>query len=687
MLSLANFTLEADFHGTGWLALLLLVLFGAWMLWAHRPQRGSSFLRFLIRWLPIIAFGILELLWWDPNLKLSWRQRKLQPIWVMVDDSQSMATAWQGGPRKVLAGIKHLYQTLASHPIQIVNLEGQTVELDTLRRFGRRYTKMNDPFGNISTPELNPAAIVLVTDGQINTGRPPLEQPWVKKVPLLPYLPSEPQPARELKLERIDLPTSLPIDSTIWLSLFVQVQAPSDSFIIGRIMVGERLVWQKNISLKERHLRLQVPLKFSTPGKQILNVELEAPRTGLRVRKSLTIDVGDLRPRIWFCTGLRSPLIGAVKRALPAKNYRFRLWLVDEAQAPPQFKSVKPDLVVLNIDSMSLSRNWFRKQLETWVDSGVAIVAIAAGGAVRGNLSRKLSLKSAPQTSGLSHAVVPVGSDDSPLWLAYRLESRDFSRELWRRLPPIKLSPSSFQINGEVLLESYPGGSPFPVLVLHKRLPLALVNSADIWHWFLQPPERQGFALFWRKLLQFLLVRSRYRPLETTLVPDPPVQNGDNLVIVKLKDLTGRPLSGAQVNIRISNNGLNWSAPSVLHEAAPGIYEQRLLTSVAGPLQIKLEAYRSSYLWGRDSLATQVQPVDIENLTRGVNLGLLHQLAHISHGKVLNDSTIKEWQPPSRYQRVVKTWTYRGIRRFAWLWVLIVMLVTTWVLRKRMGLL
>ncbi len=270
------------------------------------------------------------------------------------------------------------------------------------------------------------------------------------------------------------------------------------------------------------------------------------------------------------------------------------------------------------------------------------------------------------------------------------------NRRFWTDLPaPHTLVAVEALPGAEVLIEANVDGKQRPVMVTRQYgagrvLYLAFdetwrwrYKAADLWH-----------QRIWNQLAQFVMPRpfavsDEYVSLDTGSVS---YQFGDSVdVRVRLLGLDGKPAIDATADALVWKDGRIVSTIGLNADAdIPGIYRGRTESMPEGEYEVSVRAsgYSDSVLKARSEFVV-LPPESGEMTQTSVNEDLLRQMATASGGVYLREEELgqlPELLSPLSSGRVVESETLIW-QSYWWFAMIILLLSMEWILRKRAGLL
>ncbi len=312
------------------------------------------------------------------------------------------------------------------------------------------------------------------------------------------------------------------------------------------------------------------------------------------------------------------------------------------------------------------------------------------------NLGDLIPVKRSPEFNTVlptSLRLTPGGNQQNALRLATDSSANE---SFWSQLPP----PHTFvnaaaAPDAQVLAEVMVDQEAYPVIVARsfgagKVLYLAFdetwrwrYKAADTWH------QRA-----WNQLAKFTMpnpfaVSDEFVSIDVGKASYSSDESPE--IRIRLKDLNGGPATDAIVDAIIWQDGREVAAVSLAADQdLPGVYRGRTLPLNDGEYQVSIRAsgYSDSALTARANFA--VLKIDSGEMTESsINEALLKQMASDSAGVYLREeemARLPELLEPLSNGRIVESETLLW-QSYWWFAPMILLLTAEWILRKRAGLL
>jgi hypothetical protein len=271
--------------------------------------------------------------------------------------------------------------------------------------------------------------------------------------------------------------------------------------------------------------------------------------------------------------------------------------------------------------------------------------------------------------------------------------SPDETRKMWSMLPALAASaPLGGPRPGATILAvtTAPGGGVFPVVAVQRYgqgRSMVFAGEAS-WRWKMMVPSTdRSYEFFWRQSARWL---SSSAPEPVSIrVPDTP-EPGDAIAIdVDARDASFAPVPDATIDATVTLPG-GATQPVKLRPTDPagGRYTATLGPEQAGLYRIHAEARRGSTPLGTADRWMYVGGADREFADPRLNEGFLRRVARNSGGRyarAVDASKVLSWLEEAVPQNAAPE--RRDLWHEPWAFALVIVLLSTeWILRRRWGL-
>ncbi len=741
--------------GGAWIALFWLGLAAALALaiWAYRapvpPLPRTS--RILLGALRFLSLGLLILTLFQPVITVAAKAGNRPLVAVLVDLSSSMAlpavstqadtTSRFEVARSVVSGLlPHLDGEfdveLHGFGVDVTGIEpgDRSVLEDAVP--GAPATALAPALSAILNGETQrPAAVVLISDGGVNSGRDPVALAERSAIPM------------------ITIPTSL--DSTVhdvWVAeclanrsahlgqeTLISVTLSSNLTVATRVGVvlreEDRILTREQVTLPEGPARVPVEVRFRPDrlGAHRYSVEVEAVPGELTAgnnSRSFPIRVEEERLQLLLIADRPTWDFTFIRRALAADRTLAVTALIKKGHEGDGFQPLSGAklgslptrareiaafgaVVLVDVDMAQLPADT-RTALAGFARDGGGLLIVnprESGRSVSAGseLERILPVRPAPAAappvlvtprltvSGSVHPVTAFG------------ESPSRAEQIWAELPPVRMaSPLEVGLAGDVLVEGLGAGNPVP-LVIAGRTPSGralIVNAALAWRWSFLLAGTTGDDLvhrrFWSEAVTWVARGQGGGNLEVHADQSVFLQGREVTLGARLTDDELKPMGDAEVAIEIESlermpTGAGAGSPPGLPEKrrvvlgpaeALGSYSGAAGYLPPGLYRLQGDAKRGPAEWKAEGAQFLVDQASVEAATPDANPDLMRRLAARTGGAfVLPDDVVDSVRKIAREQAMaehtieIKLWNHAG------LFIAFVCCASLeWFLRRRRGL-
>jgi len=545
----------------------------------------------------LLAAAVLCLLW-RPVLNVERVRDRENVLAVAIDASASMA--YGDGERSRLQEVAAALQngTLAkledTFEVRLFSFAQTTTPLDSLESIPAPgpQTRIGDSLVQVlqSAGSIPLAGVVLFSDGAENGGslsEERLTELASYGVPIHTVGVGPEQVAGDLELERLDVPASAPVGSTVTAQVGIRHQGAAATRL--RVYDSETLVAARDIQLPSdtTATSLAIDLPAGEPGTHELRFTLDAldgERNTINNTRTRVVDVPATRRNILYVEGEprweykflrraaerdRALRVASVVRTTPNKFYRQGIDTTAELADGFPVSAAELfayDAVVIGSYEAASLRPEQHRLLKEFVDQrggSVLMLAgrhgMASGGWQNAALAQTLPAQLAGrQVMGLVQRPVRVQPTlygaQSPILRFDPDPKRNADR--WKNLPVLadyqalgKLRPGAI-----VLLEGNADRSRLPLLLWqhYGRGATYLLATASTLRWQMQlPPEDESHEVFWRQLLHAI---SATAPPRASIEPERLGYDDERNVrlVAELRNERFEPINDASVELRIA---------------------------------------------------------------------------------------------------------------------------------------
>jgi hypothetical protein len=717
----SNFRLSLSVPAIVLVAAAVLMLFFTLFIYRQTNPVISNALRRILLLLRSIVLVIMLLILFESVVQLFYTRTEAPILAVAIDHSASMRTQDRNGSRK------DIVEKILSDPLWnrlkqnfdvsffIFARNSQPCRsnfLDSLS-FNGDVTDITRSLEDIKTSltEKNLAGIVLISDGNYNSGGNPVRYAPEIGVPVYAIAVGSAQPVTDMAIINLDANAFGYTGEKTPVNVTIRNTGYSQSNAVLNLKSDSRTVASKMITIPPSPSETTVTLDYipETSGKKKLAVELPARQDEQTVennRRTFYMDIMKSRLKIDFFAGSVSAEISFIRRYLSASKRYDVTYHIEKKDGGFYEESALP-VIDDKIDMFIF------QDFPTWHSNPVLLKGILNAIAQR---QVPLLLLSGPHIDGKNLAafqnylplrVQPGGVVERQILPNVTnagknhaiMQLGDDVKDLWPQLPPVFLMEQPVQVwpNSEVLLTAQTAQGPrlpvdeTPLLIVRANgtYKSAALLSYGNWRWDLMMQGINHSEQIYSRLINNLT-----RWLESTqskdLVRVETVKNhyqfGEPVEIqIQVYDDKLAPLSTAHVQLTITKDSLR--TEQLARPMGDGTYSFTFFPNQAGDYAAQVTAQQDErnigtgqalFTVGEYSLElsdTQAQPSVLSSLAAASNgysttAAAFNEIEGRVHGKERHSNLVKEkviWNNPTV------------------LFLVVALLSAEWIIRKRKG--
>ena len=682
--------------------------------------------RALLGGLRFTALALLFFLLFEPVVRQLSASEQPPVLAVLIDNSESLQITTGAGADTARSAPQDAVHT-ALRAIDATALDGdrrffafdrglrrlETATVPDSLRFDGARTDIAAALEQIRNElqDVNLGGVVLISDGQYNTGQNPLYVAERFATPIHTLVVGDTTRRRDVQIRRVTtndiayVDTELPIQIGLWAE-----SAGGEPVTVQLFRDGER-IGQERVQLPSGTAEVPVDLSYTpeSTGLHRLTVrvtELNGEVTYRNNERALTVRVLESKRRVLLLGAAPSPTFGAVRRLLEQDTDTEVVPFVPQ-RGGGFYQGELPN-ALQEFDVLVLAG------FPSAVVPAAAVERVAEAAArempLLFILDAQTDLQALQQSFGavlpvqierlrssfVEAGVVPTeASTRHPIF-----EIPALAPDLWRQLPPLQYNESRWVATPDatVLATTRVRGVELndPMLVIRNRAGhrTAALLGAGSWRWANLPEDLQAVAPAWPGLLnntvEWVTTREDDRPVRVEPVRETFAGNERVSFTGQVYNESMNPVDDASVEVNVrAPDGTRY--PYAMNAVGNGRYVVDIGTLPEGRYEYTATAARDGASLGTDQGQFAVGALTLEFRNTRANAALMRQIAQRSGGSFL---TIEQADAlPVRLarsesfatktitnERDVKLWHTTGF-----LIAIIVLLAAEWVLRKRLG--
>ncbi len=714
-----------SFGYSPWLLLLCVAVAGGLTYWTYRATVPSLRVgwRLLLGGLRFLALALICFLLFEPVLQ-QFRSTERPPVLaVLVDDSQSMQVVTAGDtsaarPNAARTSVRPVLDALQDEAMPGTARFFRVGEasralsggiIDSLRFDGAR-TDLSS--GLQAAPEElrdeNLGGIVLVSDGQYNTGQNPLRVADRSPVPVHTVTVGDTARQRDLRVQDVSTNDRAYLNSSVPVRVTLSVTEGPGQPVPVTLEQSGRTLDQRPVRLPDGTGEVSVDLTFEPEQAGLQQVTVRVPELAGEVTtrnnaQSTSLRVLESKRQVLLLGAAPAPDVSALRRVyertadtevtarIPTPDGTFL-----EGPLPDDLSAF--DVVVLaGFPSPSVPDDVVQR-VATLVNDGTPALFF---------LDRQTDLAAWTEHFEASLPARPDASTSSFAEASFRIVESARQHPVFRiegaegaffeRLPPLQVPASAWTPTPDAQVLGTAATTSAPLLVLRRRAGLrtAAFLGSGVWRWALLPSELRAADPLWPGLASNLLRWAgteaddspvRVRPTASTF-------GGTDAVSFagQVYDQSRQPVSDATVTVTVTDS-TGTEYPYTMDPTGQGRYTLDVGTLPEGTYQYEAQARLGETDLGTDRGEFSVAPLRIEYQSPRADAVLMRQLASRAGGTAYTPETIDRLPAELAGQAsfssdVVQRSSEAELWRTSlFLIAILALLASEWTLRKFLGL-
>ncbi len=691
-----------EFGVSAWPLIFLFVLAAllTWISYRRTEPKLFGFYKWLLPGLRGIALSILLFLLFEPAIRNFIRDTILPVQVVLVDESQSMTQHELLESLPATMGETHYFGFGGT----IRPIKNLGAAMDTAPR-----TDLSGALEEIrnSFQDKNLRSVLLISDGQYNSGRNPIHVATDYHVPIHTFVVGDTLPRQDLMIARTVtnelayVGQEIPVDVTLFLRGY-ENETVTTQLYAQDSLVSSQTMW---ISEGESTAYLSfIPQKEGLLQYSLTTSELENEATLANNRETITVRVLKRSQTICLIAAAPHPDLIALRNILTQDSTR----QVDSyvQMQPGRFYEGTLPASLSGYDAMILVGYPGHQADETSVrivaeaaESGVPLLFMLTSQTDLGRLNSAFSnvLPASPTTSNMLYdsAILQLTS------IGLRDPILNVPDAVWERLPPLIATTGNWKVAPDSRILGQPNLRGFlleePLFVLRSRAGhrTAAILGSGTWRWLNLGGNPEDMPRFWpqvvENLMQWLTTPEDHRtvrvePVQTAYDGSEPIRFRGQVY-----DESLNPITDAVVTIELVAPD-DTIYPYTMTNAGSGRFTLQINALPEGTYSYRAEASKLNASLGTDSGVVSVGSMNIEYRTTGSDRTLLRQIAYRSGGEFFSESSIGQLPEilasDNLFAPTVQAQMFElDLRRTPLMLAIVLLLLgLEWILRKRNGL-
>lgn len=714
--------MSLSFGLSPWLLALCAAVAAALTYWTYRRSvpRVSTARQAVLMGLRFAALFIVLFLLFEPIWRQFLRDERPPVLAVLVDDSQSLGleAESEGEPLDLAATMRRTVEALPAidGEMRLFAFSNAIRPLppnaaDSLRFDGSR-TNIAQGLDHVrdALQDQNLRGVLLISDGQYNTGRNPLYQAERYPVPIHTVAVGDTLRRRDVQIRRVTTNEIAYVEDELPVQVGVRAEGFSGEQVIVSLLQNGQSLGAASIQLPEGTAEVPIDLSYTPTeeGLQQLNVtvtHLSGEVTYRNNTESFTVRVLENKQRILLLGAAPGPDLATVRQLLQQDGHTEIVSYVQKGpgafyEGPLPAALDDFDLMVLvGFPGRAAPMDALQRVAQT-VQDGTPLLFLLTRQTdlttVRNTLADALPVAPQRNRTGFDEAsfvATPRGEQHPIMEIPERPASFGglppllYNQSRWRPSPDARVL-ATIDLRGVQLDD--------PLLVIRRRTgsrSAALLGSGT-WRWKNLPDDLDAYAAFWpalfSNLVQWLTTPEDDRRVRVVPVQD--VFGGGEAIEFsgQVYDESLNPIGDASVTLEVTApDGTRY--PYTMDPVGNGRYVLDIGTFPEGTYSYTASGERNDIVMGADNGSFAVGALTLEFKETRANAALLRQIAQRSGGSFFTPDELGSLPAalsasgtfaPVRFEEARE----QELWRLPAFFLLVVLLLTTeWVLRKRSG--
>ena len=707
-----------------WLLVGVLLSAGGLTYWAyhHTIPELPRLRRMLLGGLRFMSLALLAFLLFKPVFRSLERTRIPPTVAVLVDNSQSISTAdtAEASP-PMREALQHLLGSMDAD-VPRVFLFGSTTQTvpgglssvtDSLDfRQPRTDIAQALEHARAELQQENLSGVVLLSDGQYNTGRNPLYTADRFPVPIHTVVVGDTTRERDVQVQRISTNEIAYTDTELPVQVGLRADGYPGQRVTVRLTRSGTTLDSEQITLPDGAAEVPVDLSLEPQEQglqqfQIHVSELSGEANHRNNTGTFTVRVLDSKKRVLLLGAAPGPDVAAVRQILKeASNLNVESLIQKspgtfyEGQLPDDFSDINV-VVLAGYPGTAAQSATVERMADAVAEDDIPLFFLITGQtdlqALRDQLGDVLPVvpktvrstfvdaQLIPSPAGRQHPILEIPS--APLSLFAELPPLSYNESRWQPSPDANVLATT-RVQGVQLQD--------PMLVIRQRTGSrsAAFLGADTWRWLVLPEDLDQADPLWPTLFSNILQwistpdndqRLRVEPVRDVFAGGETVQ-----LTGEAYDESLNPVSSASITVQVTSPGGD-RYPYTMKSVGNGRYVLDIGSLPEGTYSYTAEATREGRVVGSDQGSFAVGALTLEFKETRADAGLMRQLARRSGGLFYFADSLGGFSEQLQQRGALEA-SFLEETQETELWhlyslmaVVIVLLTAEWFFRKRSG--
>jgi len=685
-----------------WLLILLLILASllTWFSYRRTEPKLKGIRRWLLPGLRGLALALLLILLFEPAISRR-INRTSEPIQVvLVDESQSISMDELPQALPDIKGETRLFGFGGA----VRPIEHLAAAMDTAPR-----TDIASALEDIksSLVDENLRSVLLISDGQYNTGRNPVYVAADYGIPIHTLVVGDTLQQQDLMIAQTVTNELAHVGMEIPVDISLLLQGYQNQVVTTSLYVQDSLISSQTSTISEGEST--IPMNF-VPHKEgllqytVTTTELDSEASLENNRALFTIRVLKRSQKFCLIGAAPHPDLIAIRNILTRDPTR----QIDSYVQMQPGRFYEGDLPISLSEYDAIILVGFPGYEADNISINSVVEAAESGIPLLFMLTRQTDLNRFREIFGNILPVLPMRQtmlyDEASLQLTQdgiRDPLLAFPEALWDRLPPLITTTgrwavtSDSRILGRANLRGITLEQPLFVVRSRAGHRTAAILGSGTWRWLNLAGNPVEMPRIWPQLLENLMQwlttpeddrTVRVEPAQTAFSGSEPINFSGQVY-----DESLNPISDAVVTVELTApDGATY--PYTMTNTGNGRYGLRMNALPEGLYSYTAQAIRMNVSMGTDTGMFTVGSMDLEHRSTRSDESLLRQIAYQSGGHFFTNATLNtlpdRLESDSLFTSTIHAQTLEfDLRQIPWILGLVVLLLgTEWIIRKRNGL-
>ena len=691
-----------QFEAYSWPLILLLLLAGllTWFSYRRTEPKLSGVNRWILPGLRGAALTLLLFLLFEPILHRTIRQENPPLLAVLVDESQSMSRQELPESFPAIDGEVRFFGFGGDlHPL---------ADLEFASNNAPR-TNISEALRNIQTllRNENLGSVLLVSDGQHNTGISPLYVAADYNIPIHSVVVGDTTQQQDLMIARTTTNEIAYVGQTVPVDVSLLLRGYQDETATTNLYIQDSLLSAETLTLPEGESTASLSFIPQNEGLfqyTVTTTVLENEASVENNRSVFTVRVLRSSQKICLIAAAPHPDVTAMRNILARSEGREIDSFVQ--MGPGQFyEGPLPDtmdeydaIVLVGFPGIEVDEASLNAVVRA-AEAGTPLLFLLTRQTDLARLRRAFAnvLPALPAEGFMMYDEASLRPTDA----GFRDPLLNFPAALWERLPPLTATTGNWEAapDSRVLAEAHIRGINLgePLLIVRSRAGYrtAAVLGSGTWRWLNLADDPADAPRIWldlvENLMQWLTTPEddrtvRVAPASVTFDGSEPIDFSGQVY-----DESLNPVPDAVVTLELTApDGAQY--PYTMANRGSGLFDLRIEALPEGVYAYAAEATRMNASLGTDNGTFTVGSLGLEQRVTRSDGALMRQIAYRSGGQFFTDTALTELPDALASDSLFTASTLVQARELnlshtPWVLGLLVLLLSAeWVIRKRSGL-